>query len=353
MEAHGGLTDAEGARLGVGPADVLDFSVNVNPYGPAPSVEAAIRAAPVSRYPDPEAAEVRRRVAAAVGRDPREVVIGSGAADLLWALARLLCGPGRPAFLVEPTFSELRAAALAAGATVAEWRARPEDRFAVDLDAAGGALDASGAHVAYLCTPNNPTGIAPPPAAVAAFAARRPDVTLVLDESFLAVSDRHADLRAPMPRGVVRVRSMTKEHAIPGVRVGYVLAPPALAAALERSRPAWSVGAPAQAAALAALDADAFVADTRARWLADRDALAARLRTLGLVPGESAAPYLLVRVRDAAAVRERLLARHRILVRGCGSFGLPRHLRLCGRPAPDVDRLARALEAERATWEDR
>jgi histidinol-phosphate/aromatic aminotransferase/cobyric acid decarboxylase-like protein len=347
MEVHGGVTDGEAARLGIDAAAVLDFSANVNPRGPSPAVLRAIRDAPVDRYPDPHAAALRARVGATVGRDAAEVVIGAGATDLLWTLARVLCGPGRPALVVEPTFSELRCAAEGAGAAVAEWRARPEEEFAVDLEAVARAAEAARARAVYLCAPNNPTGAATPAAAVVALADRLRGATLVLDESFLPVSDRHADLAAPMPANVVRVRSLTKAHAIPGVRVGYALAPAPLAARLERARPPWSAGAHAQAAGAAALADEGRMGEIRAAWLADRDALALRLRALGLAPLPSAAPFLLLPVPGAAALRARLLERHRILVRSCGSFGLPDHVRLCARPAPDVERLAAALVAER------
>lgn len=350
MEAHGGFTEGDAARLGIDASAVLDFSANLNPRGPSSAMLRAIRGAAVERYPDPHGAPLRARIGAAVGRDASEVVIGAGATDLLWTLARVLCGPGRPALVVEPTFSELRRAAEVAGAEVAEWRARPEDGFAVELAEVARAAVAARAAAVYLCVPNNPTGAAPAAAAVAALAARLAGATLVLDESFLAVSDRHADLAAPMPPNVVRVRSLTKAHAIPGVRIGYALATAALAARLERARPPWSAGAHAQAAGAAALADEARVGEIRRAWLADRDALSLRLGALGLAPLPSAAPFLIVPAPGAAALRARLLARHGILVRSCGSFGLPDHVRLCARPAADVERLAAALVAERELW---
>jgi histidinol-phosphate/aromatic aminotransferase/cobyric acid decarboxylase-like protein len=146
---------------------------------------------------------------------------------------------------------------------------------------------------------------------------------------------------------VVCVRSLTKDLAIPGVRVGYLIAAPALVARIERARPAWTTSAAAQAAAIAASTAGAFVAASRARLLADRARLAAELAALGLCPAPSTTGFLAVRVGDARGVRARLLADHRILVRDCASFGLPDHIRLAARPAADqarvVDALARAL----------
>ncbi len=148
-----------------------------------------------------------------------------------------------------------------------------------------------------------------------------------------------------MPENVVRLRSMTKEHAIPGLRAGYLLAAPELARAVESGRPAWSTSSVAQAAALAAIGSDEFVADSRRRLRRDRAETVADLVALGLAPYPSVAPYLSFPVPDAAGLRRRLLG-HRILVRDCASFGLSDTLRVAVRPAAERERLTAALKKE-------
>jgi histidinol-phosphate/aromatic aminotransferase/cobyric acid decarboxylase-like protein len=350
---HGGPIAAQLRRLGIDREQVLDFSVNVNPYGPAPAMRAAIRAARVDVYPDPSAYEARVALGKAGGVAPERIVLGNGGADLLWTLARLLLSPGQTVVMVEPTFSELRAAALAAGARVVEWRASPERGFAVDLDAVAALARAQRATVLYLCTPNNPTGAPVTAADVRDWATALPAVTIVLDQAFLSLSEQADDAAVDLPPNVVRVRSLTKEHAIPGVRVGYLIAKPALAAAVEVARPAWTTGAAAQSAAVAACGLSAFVDESRARLLADRRALAADLRALALDPTPSAASFQIVRVAGADRVAHGLLAGHHILVRDCASFGLPDYLRLAARPAPDRARLCAALAAEMLSASDR
>jgi histidinol-phosphate/aromatic aminotransferase/cobyric acid decarboxylase-like protein len=149
-----------------------------------------------------------------------------------------------------------------------------------------------------------------------------------------------------LPENVTCVRSLTKEHAIPGVRVGYVLASPARIQHLERHRPAWSTSAPAQAAAIATCTETAFVAESRARLLQDRLRLTADLAALGLHPLASSANFFLLPAGDGAEIRRRLLANHRVLVRDCASFGLPAFVRLSARPAGDCERLLAALRSE-------
>jgi histidinol-phosphate/aromatic aminotransferase/cobyric acid decarboxylase-like protein len=341
---HGGVVAAELEALGLDPAAVVDFSTNVNPYGPHAAVAAAIREAPIARYPDPEARLARRTLAAGLDLAPERIVVGAGAAELLWLAARTLLRPGDAAVVVAPTFSELGVAAARARARVREWRASAADDFRIDLDDVSRAVDATNARLVSLCVPNNPTGAAPAFEAIAALADRHPAATLVLDESYLSLSERYADAARALPAQVLRIRSLTKEHAIPGVRVGYAVAAPELAQRLEAERPAWPVGAAAQAAIVAACRAESFVAEARARILGDREALAARLRAIGLTPLPSLGPFLLFAVPiPATELRLRLLRDHGVLVRDASSFGLPRHVRVGVRNRADVDRLVAAL----------
>jgi histidinol-phosphate/aromatic aminotransferase/cobyric acid decarboxylase-like protein len=343
--AHGGAAAQELAALGVDPRHALDFSINVNPYGPCPAVVEAIRTATVHLYPDPAATEVREAIAARTAAPVESVVFGSGATDLLWSLAHVLFAHGGRALVVEPAFSEFRAAVEALGGRPAGWRARPEDGLRVDLREVAKAARDAAAEAIYLCAPTTPAGVAVPLSEVADLAHRLPDTTVLLDESFLSLSDQSGEAVQPMPRNVVRLRSMTKEHSLPGLRLGYLLAPAALARALEANRPAWSTSSVAQAAALAALAAGGFVAASRERLHHDRLATAGELTALGLTPIPSVAPYLAFEVADAAALRRRLLV-HGVVIRDCASFGLPRFVRVAARPAHERACLIAALAEE-------
>jgi histidinol-phosphate/aromatic aminotransferase/cobyric acid decarboxylase-like protein len=198
--------------------------------------------------------------------------------------------------------------------------------------------------VVYLCLPNTPTGVVLPAVDVAAWAEAHPQTVVILDQSFLSLCDRFEDACVSMPPNVVRVRSLTKDHAIPGVRVGYIIATPKIVARVEEQRPAWSTSSIAQAAALVACRERRFLEESRPKLLADRTRMTSRLRGLGLCPLESSTPFFLVRVAEATELRMRLLARHGILVRDCASFGLPGFIRLAARPEPDCERLMAALK---------
>lgn len=345
---HGGPHDDELRALGVDPALLRDFSVNTNPYGPCQGVVEAVRTAVIERYPDPTARAAREAMAPILGVSPDEVALGNGAADLLWTLARALLRPGSRTLIIEPTFCEFRAAALAARASIVEWRAHESDGFAINLESIARLLHAEGVGVVYLCAPNTPTGTGLPAAVIAAWAEANPRASVVLDQSFLSLSESFADAEVRMPPNVVRVRSLTKEHAIPGVRLGYLLASPDIVDRLEENRPAWMTSAMAQAAAVAACRERSFVEESRRKLLADRERLLSRIRSLDVATFASSTGFFLVRVKGATELRRRLLSRHQILVRDCLSFGLPDFIRLAARPEPDAQRLVAALKEELA-----
>jgi histidinol-phosphate/aromatic aminotransferase/cobyric acid decarboxylase-like protein len=343
---HGGLhsLDAEAQALLARAERVADFSVNLNAYGPPEALLAAVRDAALDVYPDPLARAPRRAWADALASTPECIAVGHGAADLFWALARALLAPGQRVLMVEPTFSEFRLAAESCGAHIERLWLREEDGFALPSERF---LEAArGARAVYLCAPNNPTGSYVGIAQLMPLARALPETTLVLDQSFLALSDHAEDAAQRLPDNVVCVRSLTKDFALAGLRIGLVWAAASLIAQLERMRPTWSTGAPAQAAlAVAAAPAQhAFVAESWRRLAADRDVVTALMRAHGYAPIPSTTAYQLVRVGDAPRFCRRLLA-HGVIARDCSSFGLPDHVRLAARPAADVAQLGRALAA--------
>jgi len=343
---HGGPRQEELAPLGLAPQDVIDFSSCLNPYGPSRAVIDAVRAAPLERYPDPAAHAARVHLARALGVDAAEIVLGNGATELLWTLAHTLLRPRQTAAIVEPTFAEFRAAALATEARVVEWRATASGGFAVDLQAVSALVRETGASVLSLCAPNNPTGVGIPIAEIASLAAANPRVSIVVDQAFLSLSEAFADASVRLPANVLCVRSLTKEQAIPGVRVGYLLCRAELAARVEARRAAWTTGAAAQAAAIAACGEPGALAAARDTLFTDREWLRAELRRLRLDPLPSTTIFFLVRIPDAEHVRRRLLVRHRILVRDCASFGLGGFIRVAVRTRSDGAHLIAALAAE-------
>jgi histidinol-phosphate/aromatic aminotransferase/cobyric acid decarboxylase-like protein len=345
---HGGIDPLELQRLGLTAESVLDLSVNVNPLGPHPAVVEAVQRAARSAladYPDRHATAARRAIARALDCEPERVALGHGSVELLWALVASLRRERRPLLVAGPTFGEPEAAARAHGLPCVHLNAAGPD-FAPDAALLRAAITNHAPCGVYLCQPNNPTGGALCSSELQALIESHPRVPFILDQAFLSLSSEHAQLGLRLDRkpNVVLVRSLTKDHALAGLRAGYALAAPEWIARIEAQRPPWTVSSLAQAAVIAAVEHPEHVVRAREFLLDARQQLTAALVHDGFAPLPSTTHFFLLRVADADALRQRLLSRHALLVRSCRSFGLPQHVRIA---AGDESARARLLSALR------
>jgi histidinol-phosphate/aromatic aminotransferase/cobyric acid decarboxylase-like protein len=348
LRVHGGVDPVELASLGLRREQVLDLSINVNPWGAQPNVVAAIGRAALADYPDPRATLARQAVASLVDAELERVLIGHGSSELLWAAVGLIRGQGRPLLTLRPSFSEPLRAALAWGIAVVPFELSAADGFRLDLNALDRALEVSDAGALYLCQPNNPDGGVLPALQLRALCDAHPGRLFILDQAFLSLSTRHADASFRFGSNVLCVRSLTKDHALPGLRAGYVLAAPERLAELDALRSSWLVSAQTEAAIVAASAEHAYVDEVRTRWLAAKASLVAGCTELGLISVPSATPYFLLATGGigATVLRARLLARQRILVRSGVSFGLPDHVRIAACRPEQQERVLLALRSE-------
>ncbi|MFL5806868.1 MAG: pyridoxal phosphate-dependent aminotransferase [Roseiflexaceae bacterium] len=337
LVVHGGFDSTRA------PADLLDFSANVNPFGPSPRIWDAIRSVDVARHPDPRAAPLRSFLAEIERLDVRQVLAGNGSTELIYHLANAYLRAGDHVLIVEPTFGEYAAAAALAGAQVVAWRARPDEQFRLDIDELLALAQQLDPRMIFLCNPNNPTGIFLDRVQVARLLSGCPGALLVLDESFINfVADAWSARDLLGSGNLVVLRSLTKDYALTGLRVGYALASPDVIAALLKVQPPWSVNALAQAAALAALQDQAHLRDSLAALACAKNCLVQQLAQLGPAPLPSHVHFFLLPVRAAAGCARRLLER-RILVRDCSSFGLPTFVRIAARLPEENEQLVAAL----------
>ncbi|MDZ7778471.1 MAG: histidinol-phosphate transaminase [Gemmatimonadota bacterium] len=331
-----------------GPAPgVVDFSVNVNPFGPPPAAaEAWKRADPVG-YPDPASLEACRAAADAWGLPLEAVRFGAGATEFLHRAALAWLRPDATAVIGTPCFAEYaRAITLARGRVVS---VPPADSTGT-LDLRGVAEEARSraAAVVYLGRPNTPTGEAIGRGALLELRRALPTGSLlVLDESFL--SFEAGSLSAPpvlgVHDGVLTVRSITKDCGLAGLRAGFAVGPERVIRALDRVALPWSASAPAQEAARASFapESIAYLDGTFERIRNERIRLEEALRAAGLTPRPSSANFVCARTPWAEHLAEEL-EHHGLRVRRCASFGLTDHLRVGVRHPSENGRLISALE---------
>jgi threonine-phosphate decarboxylase len=304
---HGGNIFEIARERGWDWRDVADFSASINPLGPSPAVFDAIRGAldRIQHYPEREPVVLRRALASLWNIDEAQILLGNGATELLHWLARV--SPHPVVALTIPVFSEFYRAYPAARCVPAE---RP-DRWPRE-----GLL--------VLTQPNNPTGAPLAPDTLRDWLLQTTNPVLV-DESFLDFTGLASAARLLDRRPHLWIlRSLTKFYALPGLRIGALLASPDEMAVFEPLREPWQVNVLAEAAALAAI-ADAghsrrtldFVTTERA-WLSEQ---IAAIR--GADPMPSCANYLLVRLHSATAPLCAHLLERKILIRDCtGSPGV-------------------------------
>jgi cobalamin biosynthetic protein CobC len=321
-ETHGG--DLAAARAQFGRQDFLDLSTGINPN---PYPVGVPPAACWSRLPGSDEA-LRRAAAAHYGvRDPSCIVSAAGSQALIQLLPRLF--PAATVTVIGPTYSELSRCWRDAGRAVADVPgidALPPD-----------------SRIVVLANPNNPDGrvIAADRLLALAEALARSGGTLIVDEAF-ADCDPSASLApASGAPGLLVLRSFGKFFGLAGLRLGFALAPPALAETLRRALGPWPVSGPALAIGEIALADQAWIATTRRDLATQAAALDVTLRHAGLDVIGGCALFRLVATERAAALAEHL-GRRGVLVRAFAEH--PSWLRF-GLPGAAHERLAAALES--------
>jgi histidinol-phosphate aminotransferase len=254
--------------------EVISLASNESPFGPLPSVAQAIAraAARANRYPDPGCAELIARLASRYAVDAAQIVLGAGSAALCLQLVQTACPGGDGAvafnwrsFEAYPLFADI--------ARAGQQRAPLGENHAPDLGALADAITPN-TRLVFVCTPNNPTGVAVRDADLNAFLnATPPGVLVVLDEAYREFVDDDAPDGVETAkrwwnrgRGNVAVlRTFYKAYGLAGLRVGYLIASAPVADAVRGAAAPFSVNALAQAAALASLtpDADEELAERR------------------------------------------------------------------------------------------
>ena len=273
----------ETAASGGGP---LVLCWNENPYGPSPAARSAISQsiAEGCRYPSDE--EIAALVAALAAREDisaNHIVIGTGSGELLRALGLLYGRDGGEIIAANPTYEELTSYAQHWGAAM---QFVPVDaQLRHDLPAMRAALSPR-TRAVYICNPNNPTGTAVPAAHIREFVRALPPTAIaIVDEAYMdfATAGETASVAGLVPEGarVVVLRTFSKVYGMAGLRCGYAIAPPDIAATLAAA----CMTTPnifAVRAARASLADREFVADCRQRILASRARITAELTRLKL-----------------------------------------------------------------------
>jgi histidinol-phosphate aminotransferase len=295
----------------LGLSQVIKLASNENPLGPSPKAMAVINegVATLHRYPDGGAFRLRQALADRWKVTTDQVILGNGSDEILGLLARTFLAPGDEAVMADQTFVIYKMEVTAAhGKAVivplVQWRH--------DLAAMGEAVTGR-TRLLFLCNPNNPTGTMVTIDEVERLLARIPDhVVVVFDEAYFEYvrSSEFPDAMAYVKQGrnVIVLRTFSKIYGLAGLRIGYGVTTAEMANYLNRVRPPFNANSLAQRAALAALEDDEHVANSRTVNQAGMEQMVSGLRALGFAPVASEANFLYFDVgRDGRPVFDALL----------------------------------------------
>ncbi len=350
-------------RYGVPIDSIIRFDLNTSPTPPA-LVDRLLAAGqfdtPLSEYPPSDYRRLTEAASARYGVGTDELLVGAGADEILDLVAKAFLAEGSRAVLPAPTYAMYRVLTEQRGADVVTVPRRPQaEGWALDVDAVR--AGARGSSVVWLCSPNNPTGLAEPDGTIERLLTSlatdaegdgvEPPI-VVLDEAYAEfVGTTLLPLREGYPRLIV-VRTASKAYALAGLRVGFAIARAEVIARMNPYRPPGSVSTVSVTIVTEALLDPAILETNLARVQAERRRLADALTAAGWSVGPSVTNFLLVDFGSperAAATAEGLLSRG-IVPRTFGmGHVLASYLRLTVRDRHENDRLieaARQLSSE-------
>lgn len=256
----------------------IKLNTNENPYPCSPAVARAIEAAVqqgLARYPDPLASAFRRRAAEVLGVEPDWILCGNGSDDILTIVTRAFVGTGQwlrlpyPSYILYKTLAQIQGASAEEVHFGNDWSLG--DAFAAPRD---------GLRLAFLPNPNSPSGTVLSPSRVLELAERLP-CPLLVDEAYVDFAEENClDLVKQCDKVMVS-RTLSKSYALAGLRFGFIVAQPHIIRELEKVKDSYNCDTLSIAAATAAIDDQAWLAENRRKVIATREKLTNSMRELG------------------------------------------------------------------------
>ena len=340
------LKDVEAYR-----APQLEAAVRLNtnespyplPEGFARDLAEAVRRIPFNRYPDREATALRKGLAEQAGHSVEGLWIANGSNEVIQHLCLAYGGSGRRAMTFEPTYGLHSLIPTVIGMEVVSARLEPD--FVLSPEAAAAAVTRYRPQIAFLCSPNNPTGNAHLIAAVETLC-ETVDGLVIVDEAYAEFGGVSASLLLDRFRNLAIVRTFSKAFALAAARIGYALADPAVVEELARVRLPYHLSSLTQATGEVALRYADGAAEVLDRIRDERDRL---IDAVGKIPSVEVFPsetnFVLFRTpADAATLWQAILDRG-VLVRDVSrAVGLERCLRVTAGLPEETDAFLAALK---------
>lgn len=292
------------------------------------------RLSTICSYPEPMPYSLESEIARRYSLTPRQVCVTNGATEAIYLIAQVF--QGRISAVLGPTFSE-----YADACRVHRHKVKPF----YSLDALP-----ENAELVWICNPNNPTGEVRNKEDLKALVDSHPDKLFIFDQSYeyFTLKSLLGIKEAASFPNVILLHSMTKQYAIPGLRVGYFTASEGLTDDVRCRRMPWSVNSLAIEAAKYLLEEGDGISADIPQLLAERERLTNLLLATGMLeiwPTDT--HYMLIKLRmgKAAALKDFLAVNHGILIRDASNFeGLDeRFFRIATQTPEENDKLVKAI----------
>ena len=313
-----------------GIADSTKLASNENPLGPSPKALETIRAklGELNLYPDGDCFYLKNGLAKKLGVAPEQVIFGNGSNEIIELAVRAFMRPGDQAVMARQAFVVYQLIVQAVGGKSVQV---PLREFTHDLEAIAAAVR-SETKIVFLANPNNPTGTIYRRPEWERFLSELPNhVLLIVDEAYfeyvLDPGYRDSLTYQSDERPMLTLRTFSKLYGLAGLRVGYGVGPREIITMMQRVRQPFNVNAPAQWAALAALDDSDHVQRSLRVNREGLDFLGREFAKLGLEFVPSHGNFILVRVGKGQEVFQQLLSRG-VIVRPMGGYQFPEHVRV-------------------------
>jgi len=315
-------------ELGLDPNAIIKLASNENPLGPSPKAMEAMRDALEKGhlYPDGGGHCLCNAVATKLGFAPENVILGNGSNEVLEFLGHAFLNPYDDVVTAQYAFVVYKLIATSFGARTIEV---PSPDYRQDLDGMLVAITPK-TRLIFVANPNNPTGALLSQREIDHFMSHVPEtVVVVFDEAYFEFLDRPPDTLRFVREGrnIVVLRTFSKIHGLAGLRIGYAVGRADLVQVLHRTRQPFNVNSIAQVGALAALEDDEHLRETKRTVDEGRAYVHEQFSKMNVrfVPG--AANFVMVNVGDGHAIFEKLL-RQGIIVRPLKGYNLPEWIRI-------------------------
>jgi len=343
---HGGDVWKHNNRL-------VDFSSNVNPFGPPEKAIKSIKESlwKLSYYPETDSTELKQSLSEYLGVKNSNIAVGNGSTELIKNFLELLIKKGDNIVIPEPTFSEYEVYSRLYGANVKHVYSKREDNFTIPVDEIIQEIDDE-TKVVFICNPNNPTGKGLDIQSLERIiqSAEDHDSYVFIDEAYIeftkykSLSNRVVELD-----NLFVLRSVTKFFSLPGIRIGYGIGDKKLIKYLENIRVPWNVNIIAQAVAVESIKDKVFIKNSEDQIAREKNYIFKEISKLNeLEILSSAANFFLIDLKKsklrANELKEKLIEKG-FLIRDCSSFnGLnDRYIRISVRKRAENLALIKSL----------